>query len=287
MAKKENYAETLSDFRKQMQQCEGMTFDQGPEFEEWLDNFETEIQKVSYKMLKKLPKSFRKEGFAEAYFIGLARFTCRILNKMERQGMFSDGKDGFGFYTKVLLPVCNDMVVDEMDEDERAEKVTAKIVADIKNFDISIDDILQKHFSGREDEWSEIRKSLEECRKIAKKHKEESKCIPAGLGPIRYIMTGNVISEKVGNDYIDRITMIFPDDSNEEEVKVIRSIVFAQADDILDNTSEEETRITEKKLCKEWMAVFGSVYRDFNNKVVIERNVSGMVTVTFKVKFMY
>ena len=170
MAKKENYAETLSDFRKMMEQCEGMTFDQGPEFEEWLDNFETEIRKVSHKMLKKLPKSCRKEGFAEAYFVGLARFTCRILNQMERKGMFAEGKDGFGFYTKVLLPVCNDMVVSEMDEAERAEKVTDEIVAEIMNFDISIDDILQKHFPGREDEWPEIRKSLEEGREIAKEH---------------------------------------------------------------------------------------------------------------------
>ena len=131
MVKKENYAETLSDFRKHMQQCKGMTFEQDPEFEKWLDNFETEIRKVSQKMLKKLPKSCRKEGFAEAYFVGLARFTCRILNQMERHGMFSEGKDGFGFYTKVILPVCNDMVVSEMDEDERAEKVMDAVVADI------------------------------------------------------------------------------------------------------------------------------------------------------------
>ena len=59
MAKKENYAEMLGDFRKMMEQCKGMTFDQGPELEEWLDNFETEIRKVSHKMLKKLPKSCR------------------------------------------------------------------------------------------------------------------------------------------------------------------------------------------------------------------------------------
>ena len=173
MVKKENYAETLSDFRKHMQQCKGMTFEQDPEFEKWLDNFETEIRKVSQKMLKKLPKSCRKEGFAEAYFVGLARFTCRILNQMERHGMFSEGKDGFGFYTKVLLPVCNDMVVSEMDEDERASKVADAVVADIMNLDISIDDILQKHFAGREDEWPEIRKTLEEGRKIAKEHKKE------------------------------------------------------------------------------------------------------------------
>jgi hypothetical protein len=170
---KENYAEMLSDFRKQMEQSKGMVFDQGHEIEEWLDNLEKEIRKVSQKMLKKLPKSCRKEGFAEAYFVGLARYTCRILNQMERKGMFADGKDGFGFYTKVLLPVCNDMVVDEMDEAERAAKVTDEIVADIMNFDISIDDILQKHFAGREDEWPDIRKSLEEGREIAKEHKED------------------------------------------------------------------------------------------------------------------
>ena len=171
MAKDKNYKKVIDDFHKQMEKYSGMEFPDGPEFEEWIDLLENNLRKASHEALKKQPESLQKQGFAEAYFVGLARFTCRLLNKMERQGMFAKGKDGYGFYVKVLMPICNEIVVKEMDEEERAKKVTDAIVGDILNFDLSIDDILKKHFPGREDEWPEIRQALEEGRTIAKEQK--------------------------------------------------------------------------------------------------------------------
>ena len=53
-------------------------------------------------------------------------------------------------------------------------KMTGEFYDDVERVGevISIDDILQKHFPGREDEWPEIRKSLEQGREIEKEHKE-------------------------------------------------------------------------------------------------------------------
>ena len=164
---KENYSKELDEFRKLMDEKKGFEFIEDEGFLEWADEAENAFREVSGEIIKKLPPAIRKKGFVEAYFVVLARFICRFINKMERQGMFAKGKDGYGFFTNVLMPIVNEMVVAELDEDERAAEKVDSILEDLTNFDMSIDDILKKHFTGREAEWSEMRKTLEQGRQLA------------------------------------------------------------------------------------------------------------------------
>jgi hypothetical protein len=125
-----NYAKELNEFRERMENYEGMDFEEAPEFEEWVNMFNKRLGEVSAECMKELPEQCKDKGFAEVYFVGLARFTCRLLNKMEREGMFSEGKDGFGFYTKVVMPICYDMVKSELDEEEHLNDVADEVGID-------------------------------------------------------------------------------------------------------------------------------------------------------------
>lgn len=176
--KDEDFDKELQRVRKKMnklrkEHTEGMPSDN--EFEKWADQAEAALNKVSAEMVTKMPESIKKQGFAEAFFVVLARFTCRLINRMQQKGMFAEGTDGFGFYSRVLLPACNDIVMREAEWMDKGKDKEARVMKDIWNLKMPIDDILKKHFPDREDDWPEIREALQSGREIAERmHKDEN-----------------------------------------------------------------------------------------------------------------
>lgn len=168
-----NYEKELADFRKHLEQFKGKEFGDTDEVYAWLEDFDRTFGEVSRVMIEKQPESTKEKGFVELYFLGLARFTCRILNRMGRDGMFNEEKGGVGFFMNVLMPVCDEMVKRELDDEERKKKAQEALLNDIYDFDLSIDAVLEKNFPKRKDEWDEIRKMLNEAREEAKKVKKE------------------------------------------------------------------------------------------------------------------
>jgi len=153
MKEEMNYKKILADFRDNMENYRNAD---GPDVDS----------------LESIPKECEKD-IAEAFFTGLARFTCRIIERMERKGMFSIPGTGYDFYTKVLMPVCRDLVIKELNEDQEASDKTAAIMTDILDESLTVGDILLRHFSGRESEWPDIRQKLEEARQMAKGMKDK------------------------------------------------------------------------------------------------------------------
>lgn len=170
MAKEKNYKEMLADFRDYMENhrnADGLDALVG-----WQETMERKLTEAVKDSLESMPKECEK-GIAEAFFTGLARFTCRIIERMERQGMFSEPGTGYDFYTKLLMPVCRDLVICELNEDQEASDKTDAIMTDILDESLTVGDIMRRHFSGRESEWPDIRQTLEEARQMAKGIKDK------------------------------------------------------------------------------------------------------------------
>jgi hypothetical protein len=172
MAKEKNYKKMFEDFLDKMENYRNADDPDADAFVGWLETLEGNLKEAATDSLDSMPKECEK-GMAEAFFTGLARFTCRIIERMERKGMFSEPGTGYDFYTKGLMPVCRDLVIRELDEEQELNDKTAALMADILDENLTDGDILRRHFSGRESEWPDIRQTLEEARQMAKGMKEK------------------------------------------------------------------------------------------------------------------
>lgn len=126
-----------------------------------------------------------------------------------------------------------------------------------------------------------------EAKKL-KTWKEDVKTVNelSGLGPVKYVLIRDTISKEQEQDYLDRIDIVCPHDNNEEEVYVIRFLVLKYAPKILTDISENQVRITEMMMCREWMECFGTYYRDSNCRVTIE-HCGDKFKVVFEDHFIY
>ena len=73
--------------------------------EEWLDMLDDKLRKVS---LDAMLKFARDKGQVQAFLIGLARFTYRIIKDMEDFGLSAKGNI-WDFYYLALLPIAHDI----------------------------------------------------------------------------------------------------------------------------------------------------------------------------------
>lgn len=122
--------------------------------------------------------------------------------------------------------------------------------------------------------------------------KEKQEDVPAGLGPVRFMATGTTVMEKVDDQYIDRITIVFPDedfddDGNGEEHSCIRLAVLANADELLASNGGEQDHTLAKKMRKAWMDEYGAGYADFITYVNIQRRLDGKIQVRFCAEFAH
>ena len=165
MEEKKDYKEMRNGMRERMKLLAERKTEIDPDLELWIGEFNDEFAKASQKMLNKIPKAYTEVGTVEAYLVGLAQFTCRVVTRWQNRGIFSVEVDGMKFYTEVLLPICNDVAKADWEAEEEAENISK----DLEDVDIPIDDILQKYFADKKQDWDVLRKEFEELREIVKK----------------------------------------------------------------------------------------------------------------------
>lgn len=165
-----DYSKEFKEFQKKFEELKksGLVDKEAEFVERWLDKFDKKINAACMECLNDVPSDFK--GVGAMFFSGLARYTCRLIYKMEKEGMFNEELGGFEFYKNALLPMCYKLVEQEEieKEDKEAEETVHQITEDMLS-GVSIDEILTKYFSGQENEFSAIRKKLEEMRLFAMK----------------------------------------------------------------------------------------------------------------------
>ena len=165
MEEKKDYEEMRNGMCERMKLLAERKTEIDPDLELWIGEFYDEFAKASQKMLDKMPEAYIEKGAAEAYLVALAHFTCRVVNSWQNKGIISDEVDGMKIYTEVLLPICNDVEKADCEAEEEAENISK----DLGDVDIPIDDILQKYFADKKQDWDVLRKKFEELREIVKK----------------------------------------------------------------------------------------------------------------------
>ena len=88
----------------------------------------------------------------ESLTFGLAHFTCKTFERLERGGVNAKNEHSlYEVYTEVLLPAARAVVKQEMDSkeknDEEEENFRRAVMADLLNSELSIDEIIDKHFN--------------------------------------------------------------------------------------------------------------------------------------------
>lgn len=76
--------------------------------EEWMDLLNKKLGEASADCIEQF---YSKKGFAEAYLIGLARFTATMLERMQAEGMVTEGKQIWDAYYLAILPTAHEIVV--------------------------------------------------------------------------------------------------------------------------------------------------------------------------------
>lgn len=161
MEEKKDYEEMRNGMCERMKLLAERKTEIDPDLELWIGEFNDELAKASQKMLDKMPEAYIEKGAAEAYLVALAHFTCRVVNSWQNKGIISDEVDGMKIYTEVLLPICNDV--------SKTDQEAENIYKDLEDVDIPIDDILQKYFADKKQDWDVLRKEFEELREKVKK----------------------------------------------------------------------------------------------------------------------
>lgn len=170
MAKKVDYAKEREKMIAMLDIDENLY----PEMEpvaDWLDVFTEKMKKACAEAMSEFPEG--QGGACEAFMIGLARFNCQVLERFQCEGFVSEGHDAYGIFHDVLMPTAHEMVKREVEEqqaqgEEEPNEQWVAIAKDIMNADMSIDDILAKHFRDdmTDDERQMVREKLERLRKM-------------------------------------------------------------------------------------------------------------------------
>lgn len=161
MAKKE-----YKDMRETMKAMFDIKENLYPEMEpiaDWLDLFTTKMRKACADAMSQFPEG--QQGPCEALMIGLARFNCYVLEEFQSEGFVTEGHNAYDIFYEVLMPTAHEMVLREMsenesDEDDGTAQQVTDLAEDLMNPDVSIDDIIAKHF--RDDMTDEERQSVKE-----------------------------------------------------------------------------------------------------------------------------
>ena len=116
--------------------------------ENWCQMLAINLSKASEKSLRKF---VRKTGHAEAFLLGLARFTCTIIQNMENEGLSTKGGNVWDYYYLAILPTAHDIEV----EHQRESHPNPEVVIALMDTSISIRQIFDKFFSYVPDEYRE------------------------------------------------------------------------------------------------------------------------------------
>jgi len=107
-SKKKAY-EMREDFKKFIKgekAMHGYSEEEAEALEDWLLMLVANLSKASENALHKF---VRRTGHAEAFLIGLARFTCTIIQNMEDEGFTTKAGSVWDYYYLALLPTAHDI----------------------------------------------------------------------------------------------------------------------------------------------------------------------------------
>lgn len=116
---------------------------------DWIELLNDKLEHAVHDAIKQYPKD--KGTMLESLTFGLAHFTCKTFERLERGGVNAKNDHSlYEVYTEVLLPAARAVVKQEMDSkeknDEEEENFRRAVMADLLNSELSIDEIIDKHF---------------------------------------------------------------------------------------------------------------------------------------------
>jgi hypothetical protein len=117
---------------------------------DWIELLNDKLEHAVHDAIKQYPKD--KDTMLESLTFGLAHFTCKTFERLERGGVNAKNEHSlYEVYTEVLLPAARAVVKQEMDSkeknDEEEENFRRAVMADLLNSELSIDEIIDKHFN--------------------------------------------------------------------------------------------------------------------------------------------
>ena len=151
--------------------CPGYNEEDADRLSDWLGNLEAKLGKASAEAIREYPD---KKGFAEAYLIGLARFTATMLQRMQAEGMVTEGKNIWDAYYMAILPTTHELVMREAEElngmpvldNEQFAREIAEALADES---LTVEQVYDKFFSNKsEDDRKRIINELRNVRSMMK-----------------------------------------------------------------------------------------------------------------------
>ena len=145
----------------------------------WMDAAEAKLNKALSESINYWPAE-QESGVGEALNIVLARFVCKILERIQRGGMVADGKTAYGIFMEVIMPTAHKMVCRELDAEyeQDTEEETQRIIAiarELQDRSNDIDDIITRHWPDIDDNTrAKLRNDLAGFReKMKEKGKED------------------------------------------------------------------------------------------------------------------
>ena len=117
---------------------------------DWIELLNDKLEHAVHDAIKQYPKD--KDTMMESLTFGLAHFTCMTFEKLERGGINANNDHSlYDVYTEVLLPAAREVVKRELDSKEESDKeeedFRRAVMSDLLNSDLSIDEIIDKHFN--------------------------------------------------------------------------------------------------------------------------------------------
>ena len=145
--------------------------DEGDKLEAWMDLLNKKLAEASSDCIKQF---YSKEGFVEAYLIGLARFTATMLERMQAEGYVAEGKQIWDAYYLAMLPTAHEMIICDAKSTKgkpmmHSEQFAKEIYEALTDESLTIEQVYNKFFS------LQSKEDREECISTLAEMREEIK----------------------------------------------------------------------------------------------------------------
>lgn len=152
--------EDFKKFIKGEKAMPGYSEEDADALENWLQMLVINLSKASENALHKF---VGRTGHAEAFLIGLARFTSTIIQNMEDEGLTTKGGNVWDFYYLALLPTARDIELLRESNDSLEEELVMALMDPSK----SIREIYKRFFTNLPEKYKdECMRKLQKTRNM-------------------------------------------------------------------------------------------------------------------------